>query len=65
MDGCQEARNAITIVEIPCPHCSGSMEFFIKDGYLAVDARCDTCGAVIPAGSSPEAWLHGAPPDRR
>ena len=41
MDGCQEARNAITIVEVPCPNCRGSMEFFIKDGFLAVDALCD------------------------
>lgn len=54
MDGCQEARNAITIVEVPCPNCEGSMEFFIKDGFLAVDALCDSCGYTIPAGSSTE-----------
>lgn len=60
MDGCQEARNAVTIVEVPCPKCTGAMEFFIKDGFLAVDAVCDTCGDTIPAGSSPEPWLHRA-----
>lgn len=52
MDGCQEARNAITISEIPCPKCGGSIEVFIKDGFLAADAVCDTCGYVIAAGSS-------------
>lgn len=57
MDGCQEARNAITIFEIPCPRCTGSIEFFIKDGFLAVDALCDTCGYTVPPGSSPEHWL--------
>lgn len=57
MDGYQEARNAITIVEVPCPNCGGSMEFFIKDGFLAVDALCDSCSFAIPAGSSPEQWL--------
>ena len=33
------------------------MEFFIKDGFLAVDALCDSCSFTIPAGSSPEQWL--------
>lgn len=53
MDVCQEARNAIAIVEVPCPNCGGSMEFFIKDGFLAVDALCDSCSFAIPAGSRP------------
>ena len=52
MDGCQEARNAITIREIPCPRCGESLELFIKDGFLAADAICDSCGYVIPAGSN-------------
>ena len=52
MDGCKEARNAITIREIPCPRCGESMELFIKDGFLAADAICDSCGYVIPAGSN-------------
>ena len=52
MDGCQEARYAITIKEIPCPKCSGSMEAFIRDGFLATDAVCDDCGYVIPSGSN-------------
>lgn len=52
MDGCQEARNAITITEVPCPQCGTSIEVFIRDGSLAVDALCDTCGYVIPVGSN-------------
>ena len=32
MDGCMEARAAITISEIPCPQCGEGMELFIKDG---------------------------------
>lgn len=52
MDGCQEARNAITIGEVFCPKCGGSMEIFLKDGFLAADAVCDACGYRIAAGSS-------------
>lgn len=52
MDGCQEARYAVTIDEMPCPQCGESVEIFIRDGVLAVDAVCDACGHVIPAGSS-------------
>ena len=52
MDGCQEARNAITIGEVSCPKCGGSMEIFLKDGFLAADAVCDACGYCIAAGSS-------------
>ena len=44
MDGCQEARNAITITEVPCPQCGV--------GSLAADAVCDACGHVIPAGTN-------------
>ncbi len=51
MDVCQEARNAITIKEVPCPQCGESVEVFIKDGFLAADTVCDSCGHVIPAGS--------------
>ena len=52
MDGCQEARNAITITEVPCPQCGAEVEIFIRDGSLAADAVCDTCGHVIPAGTN-------------
>ena len=52
MDGCQEARNAITITEVPCPQCGGGVEVFIRDGSLAADAVCDACGHVIPAGTN-------------
>lgn len=58
MDGCQEARNAITITEVPCPQCGTSVEVFIRDGSLAADAICDTCGHVIPAGSNKEGWMN-------
>ena len=54
MDGCQEARNAITIAEIPCPKCGAGVEVFIRDGFLAADAVCDACSHVIPAGSNIE-----------
>lgn len=47
MDGCQEARNAITITEVPCPQCGVGVEVFIRDGSLAADAVCDACGHVI------------------
>ena len=56
MDGCQEARNAITITEVPCPQCGAEVEAFIRDGSLAADAVCDTCGHVIPAGSNMEGY---------
>ena len=46
MDGCQEARNAITITEVPCPQCGVGVEVFIRD------AVCDACGHVIPAGTN-------------
>ena len=49
MDVCQGARNALTITEVPCPQCGAKVEIFIRDGSLAADAVCDTCGNVIPA----------------
>ena len=51
MDGCQEARNAITITEVPCTQCGAGVEVFIRDGSLEADAVCDACGPVCPAGS--------------
>ena len=51
MDGCMEARAAITISEISCPQCGEDMEIFVKDGVLAADAVCENCAYTIPAGS--------------
>ena len=50
MDGCQEARNAITIAEIPCPRCSNAVEIFLRDGFLAAGSVCEACGYALPAG---------------
>ena len=52
MDGCQEARNAITITEVPCPQCGVGVEVFIRAGPLAAEAVGDACGHVIPAGTN-------------
>ena len=51
MDGCREARAAITISEVPCPQCGTGIEIFIRDGSLAADAVCENCGYRIPAGA--------------
>ncbi len=50
MTGCHDARNAITIKEIPCPHCGEIMECFDRDSIHAAEARCENCGFIIPAG---------------
>ena len=52
MDGCQEARNAITITEVLCPQFGAEVGLFIRYGSLAADAVCDACGHVIPAGTN-------------
>ena len=36
---CQEARNAVTILEVECPQCGNSVEVFVKDGVI--------CGNII------------------
>ncbi len=51
MDGCMEARAAITISEIPCPQCGEDVEIFIKDGALAAESVCGKCGYTMPAGA--------------
>ena len=51
LDGCQEARQAVEIREIPCPRCGEAVEIFVKDGALAADAACDVCGHVLSAGT--------------
>lgn len=50
--GCQEARNMITIEEVSCPNCHGTIEVFGRDGLTVVESSCDVCGYVIPASSS-------------
>ena len=42
MINCQEARNAITILEVECPQCGDSVEVFVKDGVV-----CTECGNTI------------------
>ncbi len=54
--GCQDARNAITIKEVPCPACGEVLEIFIRDGKLAADAVCGGCGHAIEAGE-PEDYI--------
>lgn len=39
---CQEARNAITILEVECPQCGNVVEVFVKDGVV-----CTECGNII------------------
>ena len=51
MDGCMEARMAVTIQEIPCPRCGEGVEIFLRDGALAADSVCEHCGCVLPAGA--------------
>ena len=53
MDGCHEARTAVSIKEIPCPTCGKTMEVFLKDGLLAEDAVCESCGLRLSAGINP------------
>lgn len=47
MINCQEARNAITIMEIVCPECGESVEIFVKDGAVCTDSACTECGHTI------------------
>lgn len=39
---CQEARSAVTILEVECPQCKDSVEVFVKDGVV-----CTECGNII------------------
>lgn len=34
MINCQEARNAVTILEVECPQCRAIVEVFVKDGVV-------------------------------
>ena len=52
MINCQEARNAITILEVECPQCRNGVEVFVKDGVVCTDSVCTDsvcteCGNII------------------
>mgnify|MGYP000005805235 CR=1 FL=1 len=51
MNGCEDARRAVSIEEYPCPQCGEIMEIFVRDGEIATDAVCEKCGYTLPAGS--------------
>ena len=44
MINCQEARNAITILEVECTQCGDIVEVFVKDGVVCTDSVCTVCG---------------------
>lgn len=44
---CQEARNAITILEVECPQCGNVVEVFVKDGVVCTDSVCTECGNIV------------------
>ena len=52
MINCQEARNAITILEVECPQCGDSVEVFVKDGVVCTDSVCTECGNIIEQSTS-------------
>ncbi len=37
-----------------CLKCKGNMEVFMRDGMLAADARCESCGFSMEAGTKAE-----------
>ncbi len=47
-DGCHDARNMVSIKEMPCPKCGCPVEVFIKDGRRFIDSVCGKCGFVLP-----------------
>lgn len=49
---CQEARNAITIMDAVCPNCGEIVEIFVKDGAVCTDSACAQCGSVIAQSTS-------------
>ncbi len=54
MNGCHDARNMVGIVDVVCPKCKQNMEAFLRDGMLAAEARCESCGFAIAAGTEAE-----------
>lgn len=49
---CQEARNAVTIMDVICPNCGKAVEVFTKDGAVCTDSTCEKCGSVILQSTS-------------
>ena len=47
MINCQEARNAITILDVECPQCGAIVEVFVKDGVVCTDSVCTECDNTI------------------
>lgn len=54
MEGCHGAKNRVEIVEMDCPRCGGVIELFVKEGLTVGDAKCETCGYEVSAGSPAE-----------
>lgn len=52
MAGCHDARNAVTIKEVPCPQCGEIIECFNRDGHHAAEVKCENCGYVIETGEA-------------
>lgn len=52
MINCQEARNAVTIMEAVCPACGETVEVFVKDGVVCTDSVCTECGHIIEQSTS-------------
>ena len=53
MISCQEARNAITILDVECPQCGAIVEVFAKDGVVCTDSVCtvswvSSCPEISP-----------------
>lgn len=44
---CQEARNAVTILEVECPQCGEGVEVFVKDSVVCTDSACTECDKII------------------
>ncbi len=52
MINCQEARNAVTIMDVVCPKCGETVEVFVKDGVVCTESSCTECGHVIEQSAS-------------
>ena len=50
---CQEARNAVTILEVECPQCGEGVEVFVKDGVVCTDSVCTECGNIMTKAAMP------------
>ena len=48
MINCQEARNAITILDVECPQCGAIVEVFVKDGVVCTVSWVSSCPEISP-----------------